>query len=132
MRMLPVRVYYEDTDAEGVLYHAATIRYLDRGRTEWLRSAGHSLRRMAEAQRRVFAVHSLTVRYLGMGRLDDELTVRTRLSGTGRASLDFKQSLWREQECLAQAEVRVACLDADTGRPAALPASGFDEERNDA
>ena len=132
MQVLPVRVYYEDTDAEGVLYHAATVRYLDRGRTEWMRAAGHSLRHVAHAERRVFAVHTLAVRYLGMGRLDDELTVRTRLSGQGRASLDFEQSLWREQECLAQAEVRVACLDADTGRPAALPALGLDGEPDDA
>ncbi len=132
MHRLPVRVYYEDTDAEGVLYHAATIRYLDRGRTEWLRAAGHLLRHMAEAERRVFAVHSLTVRYLGMGRLDDELTVHTRLSARGRASLDFEQSLWREQECLAQAEIRVACLNVETGRPAAVPELRPDEEPDDA
>ena len=121
MEVLPIRVYYEDTDAGGVLYHASVIRYLDRGRTEWLRNRGHSLAALEREHQRVFAVHSLSVRYLLPGRLDDELTVRTRLSGRGRLSLDFDQALWRAEECLAQATVKVACLDTETWSPAALP-----------
>ena len=92
----PVRVYYEDTDAGGVLYHAAVIRYMDRGRTEWLRNRGYTLAALEREYQRVFAVHSLSARYLLPGRLDDELTVRTQLSGRARLSLDFSQALWRE------------------------------------
>ena len=116
-----MRVYYEDTDAGGVLYHAAVIRYMDRGRTEWLRNRGYTLASLEQEHQRVFAVHSLSARYLLPGRLDDELTVRTRLSGRARLSLDFEQALWRGDECLAKATVKVACLSTETWSPAPLP-----------
>lgn len=117
----PVRVYYEDTDAGGVLYHAAVIRYMDRGRTEWLRNRGYTLDSLEQEYRCVFAVHSLSARYLLPGRLDDELRVRTRLSRRARISLDFSQALWREDECLAEATVKVACLSTETWSPVPLP-----------
>lgn len=116
-----MRVYYEDTDAGGVLYHAAVICYMDRGRTEWLRSRGHTLASLEREHRRVFAVRRLSARYRLPGRLDDELRVRTSLAGRGRLSLDFEQALWRGDECLAEATVKVACLDAETWAPAPLP-----------
>lgn len=116
-----MRVYYEDTDAGGVLYHAAVIRYMDRGRTEWLRNRGYTLASLEQEHQRVFAVHSLSAHYLLPGRLDDELTVRTRLSGRARLSLDFEQTLWRGDECLAKATVKVACLSTETWSPAPLP-----------
>lgn len=127
----PVRVYYEDTDAGGVLYHAAVIRYMDRGRTEWLRSRGYTLAALEREYRRVFAVHSLSARYLLPGRLDDELTVRTRLSGRARLSLDFSQALWREDECLAEATIKVACLSTGTWSPAPLPPDLYEKCEND-
>ena len=123
---LAVRVYYEDTDAGGVLYHAAVIRYFDRGRTEWLRARGQTLERLQREHRRVFVVRDLSARYRLPGRLDDELTVRTRLSGRTRLSLAFEQALWRGGECLAEATVKVACLSAETGSPAPMP-PGFHE-----
>lgn len=126
----PVRVYYEDTDAGGVLYHAAVIRYMDRGRTEWLRKRGYTLISLEQEHQRVFAVHSLSARYLLPGRLDDELMVRTRLSGRARLSLDFSQALWREDECLAEATVKVACLSTDTGSPAPLPPDLYEKCEN--
>lgn len=127
----PVRVYYEDTDAGGVLYHAAVIRYMDRGRTEWLRKRGYTLAALEREHQRVFAVHSLSARYLLPGRLDDELTVRTRLSGRARLSLDFSQALWREDECLAEATIKVACLSTDTWSPAPLPPDLYEKCKND-
>lgn len=127
---IPVRVYYEDTDAGGVLYHAAVIRYMDRGRTEWLRKRGYTLASLEQEHQRVFAVHSLSARYLLPGRLDDELMVRTRLSGRARLSLDFSQALWREDECLAEATVKVACLSTDTGSPAPLPPDLYEKCEN--
>ncbi len=127
METIPVRVYYEDTDAGGVLYHAAVIRYLDRGRTEWLRGRGYTLASLEQEHRRVFAVHRLSARYRRPGRLDDELTVRTRLSGRARLSLDFSQALWRGAECLAEATVKVACLSTETWSPAPLPAELYEQ-----
>jgi len=121
MRTCPVRVYYEDTDAGGVLYHAAIVRYLDRARAEWLREDGISLEQVAREQKRAFAVREIRMRYLKPGHLDDALAVRTELSDSGPASLDFAQSVWRDEECLATAEVRVACIDTETERPAAIP-----------
>ena len=126
----PVRVYYEDTDAGGVLYHAAVIRYMDRGRTEWLRKRGYTLASLEQEHQRVFAVHSLSARYLLPGRLDDELMVRTRLSGRARLSLDFSQALWREGECLAEATIKVACLSTDTWSPAPLPPELYEKCEN--
>ena len=123
MDRLELRVYYEDTDAGGVLYHAAAVRYLDRGRTEWLRARGVTLGALAARHARVFAVRALAVEYLAPGRLDDALTVGTRLRAARPASLRFEQELRRGGECLARAEVAVACLDAVSGRPAALPAA---------
>ena len=123
MDRLELRVYYEDTDAGGVLYHAAAVRYLDRGRTEWLRARGLTLDALRARHARLFAVRSLAVEYLAPGRLDDALTVGTRLRAARPASLRFAQELGRGADCLARAEVTVACLDAASGRPAALPAA---------
>ena len=125
-----MRVYYEDTDAGGVLYHAAVIRYMDRGRTEWLRSRGHTLASLEQEHRRVFAVHSLSARYRLPGRLDDELTVRTRLSKRARLSLDFEQALWRGDECLAEATIKVACLSTENWSPAPLPPDLYEKCEN--
>ena len=126
-----MRVYYEDTDAGGVLYHAAMIRYLDRGRTEWLRNRGYTLASLEREHRRVFAVHSLSARYRLPGRLDDELAVRTRLSAHARLSLDFEQGLWRGDECLAEATVKVASLSTETWSPAPLPPGLYEQCERD-
>ena len=113
-----------------MLYHAAVIRYMDRGRTEWLRSRGHTLASLERDHRCVFAVHSLSAHYRLPGRLDDELTVRTRLSRRARLSLDFEQALWREDECLAEATVKVACLSTETWSPAPLPPDLYEKCEN--
>ena len=126
----PVRVYYEDTDAGGVLYHAAVIRYMDRGRTEWLRNRGYTLIALEREYQRVFAVHSLSVRYRRPGWLDDELTIRTWLSRRARLSLDFSQALWRQGECLAEATVKLACLSTETRSPAPLPPDLYEKSEN--
>ena len=89
----------------------------------WLRARGLTLGALAAAHARVFAVRALAVEYLAPGRLDDALTVGTRLREARPASLRFAQELRRGADCLARAEVKVACLDAASGRPAALPAA---------
>ena len=121
MSELLIRVYYEDTDAGGVLFHAATIRYLDRGRTEWMRARGYSLQTLMQQREIVFAVYSLTMDYQMPGRLDDELMVRTEALSVQVASLTFAQSLWRQTECLGKAMVRVACLHLGSGRAVRIP-----------
>lgn len=120
---LPLRVYYEDTDAGGVVYYANYLKYLERARTEWLRSLGWNQRDLVERRGVLFAVRSLQVDYRAPARLDDRLTAELHVVAVGRASVDFAQCVRRESDGreLMTAGVRVACLDAATFRPAAIP-----------
>ena len=120
--VIPVRVYYEDTDTAGVVYYANYLRYLERGRTEWMRTLGVEQLRLAEETGIVFAVRSLNIEYLKPARLDDQLAVLTELTLPGRAQVTLKQWIERGGETLVEATVRVACLDAKKMKPAALPA----------
>ena len=120
--ILPLRVYYEDTDTAGIVYYANYLRYLERGRTEWLRALGIEQLRLAEETGIVFAVRSLNIEYLKPARLDDRLAVLTELTLAGRAQVMLKQWIERGGETLVEATVRVACLDAKKMKPAALPA----------
>ncbi len=119
----PVRVYYEDTDAGGVVYHTGYICYFERARTEWLRSLGWSHAQMAEEQAVLFTVANLTVQYHKPARLDDMLQVITRPGVAGGASLQFEQQIERDGEVLASGKVLVACVDAGSFRPRRLPAA---------
>lgn len=119
--ILPLRVYYEDTDTAGIVYYANYLRYLERGRTEWLRALGVEQLRLAEETGIVFAVRSLNIEYLKPARLDDQLAVLTELTLAGRAQVMLKQWIERGGETLVEATVRVACLDAQKMKPAALP-----------
>jgi len=121
-----VRVYWEDTDGGGVVYYANYLKFMERARTEWLRSMGHSQAELAEQYGFVFAVVEVKVNYRRPARLDDELTVSCLPVPEGKASIRFKQTVVRKNsdkgdETLADGEVRVACVDAKTFRPRALP-----------
>ncbi|MBZ0131833.1 MAG: tol-pal system-associated acyl-CoA thioesterase [Rhodocyclaceae bacterium] len=118
----PVRVYYEDTDTAGIVYYANYLRYLERGRTEWLRALDVAQLQLAEETGIVFAVRSLNIEYLKPARLDDALAVLTELTFCGRAQITLKQWIERGGEALVEATVRIACLNANTLKPAALPA----------
>ncbi|MCX8086741.1 MAG: tol-pal system-associated acyl-CoA thioesterase [Rhodocyclaceae bacterium] len=118
---LAVRVYYEDTDAGGVVYYASYLKYLERGRTEFLRTLGFEQRRLAEEDGLAFAVRSLSAEYLRPARLDDLLDIQTAIGELGRAQVTFAQSIRRGDETLFTATVRVACLDLARGRPVAMP-----------
>ena len=118
---LPVRVYFEDTDAGGVVYYANYLKYLERARTEWLRALGWEQSELVSAAGIVFAVRSLELEYLAPARLDDRLEVEARVVRIGRASLDFDQAVRRGPTALCGGRVRVACIDADSFRPRALP-----------
>ena len=117
----PVRVYYEDTDTAGIVYYANYLRYLERGRTEWLRALGVEQLRLAQETGLVFAVRSLNIEYLKPARLDDVLAVLTELTLPGRAQVTLKQRIERDGETLVEASVRIACLDTKKLKPAALP-----------
>ena len=117
----PVRVYWEDTDGGGVVYYANYLKFMERARTEWLRTLGHSQAELAERHGFVFAVDEVKVNYRRPARLDDELTVSCLPVPEGRASIRFKQVIRKGEDTLADGEVRVACVDAKTFRPRALP-----------
>jgi acyl-CoA thioester hydrolase len=120
--VLPVRVYYEDTDAGGVVYHTGYIRYFERARTEWLRALGYSQQKLAQEVGVLFTVVDLSVSYMKPARLDDELQVLARVDATGGASLEFGQEVRNaDGAVLAQARVRVACVDRVSLRPRRLP-----------
>ena len=132
MFSFPIRVYYEDTDASGVVYHAAYLRYFERARTEWLRALGFSQQSLAVELGIAFTVSEMTVRFRAPARLDDTLLATARAEQIKRASLHFEQSLLhRDAEgILASASVRVACVDAASFRPRGLPADLLERLRH--
>jgi len=119
----PVRVYYENTDAGGVVYHAEYLRFLERARTEWLRASGFGQNDLKAGEGVVFVVHAMDIRFNAPARLDDLLTATVVPVERRSASFIVAQSLKREPEAraLVEARVRVACLDAAEFRPRPIP-----------
>jgi len=118
---LTLRVYYEDTDAGGVVYYANYWKFCERGRTEWLRGLGFDQQTLLDEAGLAFVVRRVEGDYLRSARLDDEIIVSTALSQARRASLQFTQYIERGTERLFTATVSIACLDLASGRPAAIP-----------
>ncbi len=123
--VLPVRVYYEDTDSGGVVYYANYLRFLERARTEWLRRLGVDQSKLMAEAGLAFAVRSLAVEYLKPARLDDQLNVIAGIESLGRAQVIFAQRIERNDETLVTATVRVACLDLKRNRATAIPKDLF-------
>ena len=123
----PVRVYWEDTDGGAIVYYANYLRFLERARTEWLRSHGHSQQALAREPGILFTVVRLQVDYRAPARLDDELQISCRPQAQGPASLCFLQDIRRARgagsapQLLLEANVRVACVDVRSMRPQRLP-----------
>jgi acyl-CoA thioester hydrolase len=118
------RVYWEDTDAGGIVYYANYLRFLERARSEWLRSRGVSQRSLADDPGIIFSVVSVEARYRRPARLDDVLAISCEPAQEGGASVAFGQRIWRGDpagELLLEATVRVACLDAASLKPRRLP-----------
>lgn len=118
-----VRVYYEDTDATGVVYHANYLKYFERGRTEWLRCLGFDQYQLAAEEGAAFTLASTAIDYLGPARLDDRLEVVTTVAEHSRVTLVFSQTIERDGECLTRASFRVVCVDGERFRPRRLPAA---------
>jgi acyl-CoA thioester hydrolase len=121
---LPVRVYYEDTDAQGVVYYANYFRFMERARTEWLRSLGVDMVALQEQQRRIFVVAEVNVKFHAPARLNEDLLVTAGLLDRTRVSFDIEQRIYRNStdgDLLISGIVKAAFLDADTMRPKRLP-----------
>lgn len=116
----PIRVYYEDTDTAGIVYYASYLRFIERGRTEFLRVLGHGQHALM-AEGIAFAVRSVQAEYLKPAKLDDELLVETAVESLGRAQVLFAQRVKRGGELLLDAKIRVACIDPVSGRPRPMP-----------
>ena len=116
-----LRVYWEDTDAGGVVFYANYLKFFERARTEWLRELGFSQEQMRQAQGRMFVVSRTAVNYLAPARLDDWIEVSVELREQGRASLLLYQQARREGQLLAEGEIRIGCVDSSSFRPARMP-----------
>ena len=119
---LPIRVYIEDTDAGGIVFHAKYLHYMERARTEWVRSCGVGLR-AGLAENISYVVQRLDIHYAVAAKLDDELLVTAEPVAFGRVWMDFRQRVLRatDRKLLSDSNVRVACVALDTGRPRRLP-----------
>ena len=117
----PVRVYYEDTDAGGVVFYANYLKFMERGRTEWLRTLSIGQQNLALTQGVVFVVSQLDMQYMIPARLDDALTIETLVTYAGRASINFAQRIRREHDIIAQGNIRVGCVDVNSMKATALP-----------
>ena len=130
----PVRVYYEDTDSGGVVYYANYLKFMERARTEFLRSIGYEQDQLQQELGIIFAVHSANIQYKKPARFNDGLNVVTSITSLGKASIHFKQSVFLESShhpasasdtrpcLLSKAEIKVACLNANKFTPQNIPA----------
>ena len=118
----PIRVYYEDTDSGGVVYYANYLKFMERARTEWLRSFSIQQDRLRDQFGVIFAVRQVQIDYLLPAKFNDELVVTTRVNKKGKASIVFEQTIVRNNEVLAKANIKIASLDADLFKPVSMPA----------
>lgn len=120
----PVRVYYEDTDAQGLVYFANYFKFMERARSEWLRSLGFEQDSFMEQQRRFFVVVNTQARFIVPAKFNEMLAVTVRVIKKSRATFEIEQNIYRESQAgvlLCSGQVKVACLNADTLKPVRLP-----------
>ena len=118
-----VRVYWEDTDAGGIVFYANYLKFFERARTEWLRALGVQQQALRDTTGAMFVVGQTQLRLLRPARLDDLLEVTAELRRVGRASMALAQQTWRAEELLAEGEIRIGCVDVTTLRPRRIPDS---------
>ncbi|RVU44446.1 tol-pal system-associated acyl-CoA thioesterase [Rubrivivax rivuli] len=116
-----LRVYWEDTDAGGVVFYANYLKFFERARTEWLRSLGVGQQALREATGAIFIVAETQLRYIAPARLDDALRVTVHLQQRGHASLHIQQQAWRGDTLLCEGRIRIGCVDEGTFRPRRIP-----------
>ena len=122
----PVRVYYEDTDAGGIVFYANYLKFFERARTEWLRAAGVGQQALATTAQRMFVVKSTAMDYHAPAQLDDRLEITVAIEKLGRASVNFVQEAWivdaGPARLMCSGSIRVGCVDTQRLRPATIPA----------
>jgi len=118
---LPVRVYYEDTDAAGVVYYANYLKFCERARTEWLRETGFGQKALAAEQHIVFVVRTVQAEYLQAAVLDGQLEVVTSIERLGQASLVFAQKIVRDSRVIFEALITIACISLESRKAAPIP-----------
>ncbi len=119
----PVRVYYEDTDCGGVVYYANYLKFMERARSEWLRSLGFEQDRLLQQEGIVFAVRRVAMDFMHPARFNDALLVNSRIIQRRKVSLTFQQKIFREadEKLLVRGDVQVACIDMESFKPVSLP-----------
>jgi len=117
----PVRVYYEDTDSGGVVYHSNYLNFMERARTEWLRTLGFEQTDVKDVLNVMIVVHSLQIDFKKPAKFNDLLTVVSHLVKVGRSSFSFEQKIIRDHQLLVQAKVKLACVSTTTFKPIAIP-----------
>ena len=117
----PIRVYYEDTDAGGVVFYANYLKFFERARTEMLRDLGFEQDQLIAEQEIIFVVRSVQIDYLKPARFNERLSVSAKIAVAKKASLDFEQIITRDGNVLCKGNVRVACLNASSMKPKAIP-----------
>jgi acyl-CoA thioester hydrolase len=117
----PVRVYYQDTDAGGIVYHSRFLDFMERARTEWLRSLGLDLSRLAAERQLMFVASSVAIDYLKPARLDDMLAVHAETEKIAGTYIDLNQDIYLGSMQLTRGRVRIACVGTQTLKPSALP-----------
>jgi len=124
-----LRVYWEDTDAGGVVFYANYLKFFERARTEWLRALGFGQQALRERTGMIFIVAETRVQYRRPARLDDAIDVTVEVREAGRASMLIAQTAWRGDELLAEGEIRIGCVDQGTFRPVRIPTDLHDRLR---
>ena len=122
----PVRVYWEDTDAGGIVFYANYLKFFERARTEWLRALGHGQQDMVDSTGCMFVVQETSVRYRSPARLDDMLTITVDVTERGKASLRIAQQAWCGDVLLADGEIRIGCVERATLKPHRIPGPIFE------
>lgn len=117
----PVRVYYEDTDAGGVVFYANYLKFFERARTEMLRSYGFEQDRLIAEDNVIFVVRSVSIDYLKPARFNEQILVNAEIIENRKTSLTFEQTITRQHDLLCSGKVRIACLDAQSMKPKPIP-----------
>ena len=116
-----VRVYYEDTDAGGIVYYGNYLKFMERARTEWLRSRGIDVAELADTDRLMFTVRAIALDFLKPARLSDNLDVSVAVRRMRKVSVELEQAIVRSGDVLCTGRVRLACVDIDTLKPKVIP-----------
>ena len=119
----PVRVYWEDTDAGGIVFYANYLKFFERARTEWLRALGIGQQTLRDETGGMFVVSETQVKYLQSAKLDDLLRITAQLQTSGRASLTIAQQAWRGDQLLCEGTIRIGWVHAQDLKPARIPSS---------